>query len=79
MNTETNLIPIGNSKGIRIPEHILIKYQLQEQIVIEEVDNGLLIRAKDTKKLSWKETYKEMAQVQEDWSDWHKFEDSYDI
>lgn len=79
MHTETKLIQIGNSKGIRIPNPMLLKYQLQELIVIEEVDGGILIRAKDTQRLSWKDTYKEMSQAQEDWSDWHQFEDPHEI
>ena len=79
MRTEAKLIPIGNSKGIRIPKPMLIKYQLQEQVIIEEVDGGLLIHAKDSQKLSWEETYKAIAQEQEDWSDWQQVEDNNDI
>ncbi len=77
--TETKLVPIGNSKGVRIPKSMLLKYRLQEQIVIEEVGDGLLIRAKDSERLSWEDTYKEMAQEKEDWSDWQQFEDAHEF
>ncbi len=79
MSTEIKLIPIGNSKGIRIPKQMLLKYRLQEQIIIEEVESGLLIRPKETQKLSWEDTYKEIEKEQEDWSDWHQFEDTHEI
>ncbi|MEE9447308.1 MAG: AbrB/MazE/SpoVT family DNA-binding domain-containing protein [Arenicellales bacterium] len=79
MQTEAKLIPIGNSKGIRIPKPMLLKYNLQEQVLLEEVEGGLFIHAKDNEKLSWEDTYKEMSakqkEGQEEWSDWHAFED----
>ena len=75
MATEAKLIPIGNSKGIRIPKPMILKYNLQEEVLLEEVDGGLLIHAKDDQKLSWENTFKEMSKEQEDWSDWHAFED----
>ena len=79
MHTEAKLIPIGNSKGIRIPKPMLLKYQLQEQVIIEEVDGGLLIHAKDNQKLYWEDTYKAIAKEQEDWSDWQQIEDNHEI
>lgn len=79
MTIDTKLVSIGNSKGIRIPKSLILKYNLQEEISIEEHDNGLLIRPKNIEKNSWEDTYKEMANSQEDWSDWHDFEDSYEL
>ena len=79
MSTEVKLIPIGNSKGIRIPKALLLKYHLQEQIVIEEKENGLFIHSNDEQKLSWEDTYKEIEKEEEDWSDWHAFEDIHEI
>ena len=77
MATEAKLIPIGNSKGIRIPKPLILKYNLQEQVLLEEVNGGLIIRAKGNPKLSWEETYKEISCAQEDWSDWLAFEDDF--
>ncbi|MFT5163850.1 MAG: antitoxin MazE [Alteromonadaceae bacterium] len=76
MQTAVKLITIGDSKGICIPKALLLKYQLQEQVIIEEVDGGLLIYARDNQKLSWEDTYKATATAQEDWSDWQDFEDN---
>jgi antitoxin MazE len=64
------IIPIGNSLGIRLPKNLLQKYGLIDLLVLEETDQGLLLRKKDDDKLSWSDTYKAMANEDEDWSDY---------
>lgn len=63
------LVPIGNSKGIRIPKELLQKYGMTDSLLLEETEQGLLLRKKDDNKLSWEETYKAMADEKEDWND----------
>ena len=64
------LIPIGNSRGIRIPKAIIQKYGFMNMLVLEETDKGLLLRKKEEEsKLSWKETCKEMAGEKENWDE----------
>ena len=63
------LIAIGNSRGIRIPKVLREKYGWSESILVEETEEGLLLRRDPDDKLSWKETYKAMAAADEDWSD----------
>ena len=68
---QAKLIDIGNSKGLRIPKSLITKYHLQPQLNIEELENGLLIKADLQKdKLSWEDTFREMAKEDEDWSEW---------
>jgi len=68
---EAKLVPIGNSRGMRLPKSLIIKYKLDSGVVIEEREDGLMIKPKGgLKKLSWEETYKQMAKEKEDWSDW---------
>lgn len=62
--------PYGNSKGIRLPKTILEKYGWDESLLLEETENGLLLHSAGLDKLSWKSTYRAMAAVDEDWSDW---------
>ena len=66
---DAKIVPIGNSKGVRIPKALLQKYGLKNSILIEETNKGLLLRNKEESKLSWKDTYKTMANEKENWDD----------
>ncbi len=66
---DIKLIPIGNSKGVRIPKVLIQKYGLNNSLLLEETEKGLLLRKKENSKLSWKDTYKAMAIENEDWSE----------
>jgi len=66
---DIKLVPIGNSKGVRIPKALLQKYGLNDSLLLEEIDRGLLIRKKEDDKLSWDDTYRAMANEKEDWDD----------
>ena len=66
---DIKLIPIGNSKGVRIPKALLQKYGFKNSLLLEETEQGLLLRKKDDKKLSWEDTYKAMADEKENWDD----------
>ena len=67
---EAKIVPIGNSKGIRIPKRLLVKYGLDESVEIKETENGILLRKEENSQLSWADTYQEMAKEDEDWTDW---------
>ncbi len=67
---QTKLIEIGNSKGVRLPRKLIKKYHFHDRLTLEELNNGILIKSSvRDNRLSWEETYKEMAKEQEDWSD----------
>lgn len=66
---DIKLIPIGNSKGVRIPKALLQKYGLNNSLLLEETDRGLLLLKKEDSKFSWEDTYKAMANEKEDWDD----------
>lgn len=68
---DVKLVPIGNSKGVRIPKALLQKYGLKDSLLIEETDKGLLLRNKEESKLSWEDTYKIMANEKENWDDFN--------
>ena len=68
---DIKLVPIGNSKGVRIPKALLQKYGLKNSLLIEETDKGLLLRNKEESKLSWEDTYKLMANEKENWDDFN--------
>jgi antitoxin MazE len=64
---DVKIVPIGNSKGVRIPKALLQKYGLKNSLLIEETEKGLLLRNKEESKLSWEETFKAMADEKEQW------------
>jgi len=66
---DVKIVPIGNSKGVRIPNPLLQKYGLKNSLLLEETDRGLLLRKKEDSKLSWEDTYKAMAEKKEHWDD----------
>ena len=68
-STELKIVPIGNSRGVRLPKAVLDKYAIRDAVVVEEREEGLLLRSNKDKRLSWEETYMEMAREREDWSD----------
>jgi len=66
---DVKLVSIGNSKGVRIPQSLIRKYNLKDSLLLEETEKGLLLRNKEEKKLTWEETYKSMANEKESWDD----------
>ena len=66
---EVKIVPIGNSKGIRLPKELLDRYGWGDRLTLEEVQEGIVLRGEKTDQLSWEETYRAMAAEFEDWSD----------
>jgi antitoxin MazE len=66
---ELKLVPIGNSRGVRLPKEIIERYALEETIVLEVHEEALVFRNKHDKRLSWEATFKAMAREREDWRD----------
>ena len=69
---ELKVARIGNSRGVRIPAVTLARYNIGEHVIMEERNDGILLRPVGTAepKLSWEETAREMAASAEDWSEW---------
>ncbi len=67
------IVAIGNSRGIRLPQVLLRRYGVGEQVMVEERPEGFLLRGDSAGKASLKQTFTEMAREQaagrEDWSD----------
>lgn len=66
---DIKLVPIGNSKGVRIPKSLLQKYGFNNSLLLEETERGLLLLKKENSKFSWEDTYKAMANEKEGWGD----------
>ncbi len=66
---ELKVVRIGNSRGVRLPKAVLVRYEIGDALVLEAREEGLLLRGKKDKRLTWEETYREAAREKEDWSD----------
>ena len=66
---EVKLIAIGNSRGIRLPKELLEKYGWDDRLELQELEECIVLRGRDTHKLSWEKTYQAMVDEAEDWGD----------
>lgn len=66
---ELKVVQIGNSRGVRLPKAVLERYEIKDALVLEAREDGLLLRGKKDKRLTWEETYRAAAREKEDWSD----------
>ena len=66
---ELKVVQIGNSRGVRLPKAVLERYGIKDALVLEAREEGLLLRGKKDKRMTWEETFRDMAREREDWSD----------
>ena len=66
---ELKIIPIGKSKGVRLPTVLLDRYAMNDTVIAEAHDDGILLRRPKPRLLDWEETFKEASREREDWSD----------
>lgn len=70
------LVRIGNSRGVRLPRHLLELYKMHEgdSLLLEETREGILIRpCRPDSKLTWNAAYAQMAAESEEWAEWETF------
>ena len=61
------IIPIGNSKGIRIPKSILRQLDMPDLVDLEVHEKEIVLRpSKRTSREGWDEAFAEMAENGED-------------
>lgn len=54
----TNLIAVGNSKGLRLPKAILVQCGLEDRVVLKVTEQGLLISPAYAQRQGWEESIK---------------------
>jgi len=75
MKTTVSLAKIGNSQGIRLSKKVLKRYGIEDAVEMEMTSDGIILTPVKAKRLSWEETYRQMAEEDEDWSDWDAVSD----
>jgi antitoxin MazE len=63
---ETNVIKIGNSKGVRLSKTILEKYQIGEKVEIILEDDQIVLKPIRIPRQGWAEAFKKMHEEEED-------------
>lgn len=63
---KTQVIKIGNSRGIRIPKSILEQSGLGNEVDIEVREDELIIRPTNKPRKDWSETFRLMSERKDD-------------
>lgn len=62
----TNIVRIGNSKGIRIPARLLKECQIADQVDLEVEDGKIVIFPVSKPRKNWEASFKQMHQNGDD-------------
>ncbi len=63
---KTNIVRIGNSKGIRLPKPILEQCGLEDAVELEVEGNRLIVRPARTARSGWDQAFTAMAKKGDD-------------
>ena len=63
---KTNVIRIGNSRGIRIPKKLLEKCRLEDTVELEAHKDHLVVRSAAKPRSGWEEQFRSMAEQGDD-------------
>jgi antitoxin MazE len=63
---DVSLIPIGNSKGIRLPKTVIEKYDLRDTIELILEKEYIILKPKMSSRKDWDKAFKKMHQNGDD-------------
>lgn len=63
---KAQIIKIGNSKGIRIPKPLLEESNLEGEVDIEVVEEGILIKSTSPARHGWEKAFRAMVENDDD-------------
>ncbi len=63
---KTTLIPIGNSRGVRIPKPYIEQCELEEDIEINVRANQIIIQSSKKPRRTWERAFEQMAKRGDD-------------
>lgn len=67
MTMKATIVPIGNSKGIRIPKALLAQCNIHKDVELEVKGNAILIKSVRSKpRRNWEEAFKKLHERKED-------------
>ncbi|MBI5745798.1 MAG: AbrB/MazE/SpoVT family DNA-binding domain-containing protein [Nitrospirae bacterium] len=64
---KATIVPIGNSKGIRIPKIILEQCRIEKEVDLEVEDDNIIIKPfKKEPRKDWEDNFRKMEEEKED-------------
>jgi antitoxin MazE len=63
---KTTLIPIGNSRGVRIPKPLIEQCGLSGEIEMDVRDRAIIIRSPSQPRQGWEKSFAQMARLKDD-------------
>ena len=58
---KAKLVPIGNSRGIRLPKAVIDQYALADEVELEMREDHIVVRASRRPREGWEEAFARMA------------------
>jgi antitoxin MazE len=63
---KTTLIPIGNSRGVRIPKPLIQQCGLAGEVEMDVRDRTIIIRAPSSPRQGWDNAFAQMSRLKDD-------------
>ncbi|MEX1256921.1 MAG: AbrB/MazE/SpoVT family DNA-binding domain-containing protein [Gemmatimonadota bacterium] len=63
---KTKLVPIGNSRGVRIPKPLLEQAGLEDDVELRVVEGGIMVRGMGVRRAGWAEAAEKVRERGED-------------
>ena len=63
---QSTIIKIGNSKGVRIPASLLKEYAFEEEVILELLEDGILVKPARKPRQGWTQAFKRMHSNKDD-------------
>jgi len=63
---KTKLVPIGNSRGVRIPKPLLEQAGLEDDVELRVVEGGIMVRSVGVRRAGWAEAAEKVRERGED-------------
>ena len=63
---EISVIPVGNSKGIRLTKTVIEKYNIQEKMELILEEDRIVLKPKPAPRTGWEKAFKKMNENGDD-------------
>jgi antitoxin MazE len=63
---DLSVIPIGNSKGIRLSKTLLEKYNITDKVELILENDFIILKAKSEPRIGWENSFKKMHENEDD-------------